>query len=185
MIATHKISGTRMRHIAERAGMSQGNLHYYFSTKEDLFRALLLRMLKGFLEGRRSDLEDPVRHPAETLAVFFRQEKEILEQRRETMYAFFDFWVQGTRDPDIREQIKGMYAAWRADIQKVVDRGVQQGAFSAAHASLVPWLMVALMDGAALQYLIDDGKMNLEAYLASGLGMVLRLLEPMSQQGSG
>lgn len=175
-IAEHKISGTRMRHIAEKAGMSQGNLHYYFPTKMDLFCALLNDMLAGFVSERKRDVADESLAPEHVLGVFFHQEQEILEQRAKVMNVFFDFWVQGTRDPTICEQIWVMYQAWRRDIERVVQRGIKKGVFDPTHASQVPALMVAIMDGGALQYLIQREAFDLEEYLTSAYEMILRLL---------
>jgi len=175
-ITENKISGTRMRHIAEKAGMSQGNLHYYFPTKADLFRALLDDMLTEFVSERERDIDDASLNPIVTLGVFFQQEREILQKRGKTMDVFFDFWVQGTRDAAIRKQIQNMYAAWRSDMAKVVARGVEQGTFDPTYAALVPSMMVSLMDGGALQYLIDCEAFDLEGYLRTGHEMILRLL---------
>lgn len=175
-IADHKISGTRMRHIAEKAGMSQANLHYYFPTKRDLFHALLDDMLKGFIREREQNVDDASLNPKAALAVFFQQEDEILKRRATTMKVFFDFWVQGTRDQAIGKQIQRMYAVWRRDMAKVVARGVEQGVFDSTYAMLVPGLMLSLMDGGALQYLIERDCFDLVDYLAAAYEMVLRLL---------
>lgn len=175
-IAEQNISGTRMRHIAKKAGMSQGNLHYYFPTKTDLYRALLEDMLRIFVSDREQDIDNSSLRPKEALAVFFSQEEEILKRRSNLMNVFFDFWVQGTRDQEIRKQIQNMYAAWRRDLSKVVLRGVEQGEFDPAYADLVPGLVVSLMDGGALQYLIERENFDLKGYLASAYEMVLRML---------
>jgi TetR/AcrR family transcriptional regulator len=175
-IAEHKISGTRMRHIAVKAGMSQGNLHYYFPTKADLFRALLDDMLASFVSERERDVTDETLAPERALEVFFLQERKILRQRSKIMIVFFDFWVQGTRDPTIREQIRVMNQAWREDMERVVQRGVKMGAFDPTRAAQVPALMVSIMDGGALQYLIQRESFDLDGYLTSAYVMVLHLL---------
>jgi AcrR family transcriptional regulator len=175
-IAENKISGTRMRHIAAKAGMSQGNLHYYFPTKADLFSALLDDMLASFVGERERDVTDETLAPERALEVFFLQERKILKQRSKIMNVFFDFWVQGTRDPAIREQIRVMYQAWREDMERVVQRGVKMGDYDPTRALQVPALMVAIMDGGALQYLIQRETFDLEGYLTSAYEMILRFL---------
>ncbi len=49
-IFVEKISGARLRQVARRAGMSQGNLHYYYPTKDELFQALLDHLLKNHIQ---------------------------------------------------------------------------------------------------------------------------------------
>lgn len=44
-------AGARMREIAEAAGINKALLHYYFRSKEGLYRAVLERELSSFLRG--------------------------------------------------------------------------------------------------------------------------------------
>lgn len=175
VLAENKISGTRMRQIAHQAGMSQGNLHYYFPSKDDLFIELLDHLLASFVEGRKDILKDESIPPQHKLAYILNQDRDIIVNRKE-MDIFFDFWVQGTRNPHIRSKIASLYMRWRQDIQGVIDEGIEQGAFNPRHAAMVPFLLVALMDGAALQYLIDPENFDLEAYFITANQMILKML---------
>jgi AcrR family transcriptional regulator len=175
-IAEKKISGTRMRLIAERAGMSQGNLHYYFPTKTDLFLALLDDMLAQFVEEREAWLTASEQGPPEKLAAFIAQKEQLLLGNRSLMQAYYDFWVRGTADPAVRAQFQHMYDTWRADIERVVQEGVAQGVFDPRGAPEAPALLVALMEGAAMQYLIDSERFNLHAHFRAAKEMVFRLL---------
>jgi TetR/AcrR family transcriptional regulator len=174
-IAEDKISGTRMRRIADRAGMSQGNLHYYFPSKAELFSALLEDMLASFVEDRERELLKGDMSPLKKLELFFDQMCHIILERRRQMYAFYDFWVQGTADDEIRRMIQKMYARWRDDIRQVIEQGVEQGVFEASAADGVPPLMVSLMEGAALQCLIDGEGLDLEAYFERAMRIISSL----------
>jgi TetR/AcrR family transcriptional regulator len=44
------LKGARSDQLAEAAGMSKPNLHYYFHTKEDLYVAVLERTLRNWIE---------------------------------------------------------------------------------------------------------------------------------------
>ena len=176
VIAEYKISGTRMRQISARAQMSQGNLHYYFPSKAQLFIALLDDILKSFVQERAAQLNDMELEPKEMLSVFFHQERKILEQHRSFKDVLFDFWVQGTKDPKIAHKFQNMYATWRGDISKVISRGVERGVFNTKYADLIPNLMLSLMEGAALQFLVDSEAIDLDAYFATAEKMVLDLL---------
>lgn len=176
VIAEHKISGTRMRQIASSAQMSQGNLHYYFPSKAQLFIALLDDILRFFVEERAEQLNEMELEPKEMLKVFFRQEKKILRQHREFKDVLFDFWVQGTKDPIIAHKFRNMYATWRGDIKKVISRGVERGVFNTTYIDLIPNLMLSLMEGAAMQYLIDSESIDLDSYFKTTENMILDLL---------
>ena len=176
-IFNDKISGARLRQVARRSGMSQGNLHYYYPTKDELFQALLDHLLKTFVREREMLMSDHMLQPQEKLRVFFNQQIELIRRAKEVVI-FFDFWVQGTKDASIRKKIRGMYARWREDIQSVITEGVQQGVFSASRAAQMPALLASIMDGATLQYLMDARALDLQAYFDTAYDMVLAALAP-------
>ena len=175
-VGDKKIAGTRMREIARRAGMSQGHLHYYYPAKDGLFLALLDYMGNLFTEERKGWVGDATLDPRSKLQKFLSQEKELISQRGDLMRARHDFAVQGTSDSDIAERIRGLYASWRADISAVIAEGVERGDFGRRCAVSVPNLMVALMEGAMLQYLIDPENFDLDGYFDISHEMVLGVL---------
>lgn len=176
-IATDTISGSRMRQFARAAGMSQGNLHYYFPSKTALFTALLEEMLRSFVEERQTKLADSRLSPGEKLWVFLSQMQEILVKRGNQQLVFYDFWVQGTRDTEMRGMMQKMYGRWRQDIEAVVAEGIRLGEFDPEQASIIPTLMVSLMEGAALQYLIQNDAVELNAYFETAHEVVVGLLK--------
>lgn len=175
-IYTSKISGARLRQVARQAGMSQGNLHYYFPTKNELYRSLLDHLLNVFTADRQAILADRSISSHDKLRHFFDQQIELIERRKEVII-FFDFWVQGTADPEIRTKISGMYRKWRADIEQVISEGIAGGEFSAENAAQVPPLLASIMDGASLQTLTDENAIDLKRYFAAAYRMALSLLE--------
>jgi TetR/AcrR family transcriptional regulator len=176
-ISQEKISGTRMRQIAANANMSQGNLHYYFPSKSELFNALLVEMLRNYVEERQQTIADEQLEPMEQLSYFFYQIKPLLLKENPDKIVIFDFWVQGTKDLKVQELYKKMYITWRQDIDSVVRRGVEQKVFSPQYAAVIPNLMVSLMEGVALQYLIDHESVELDAYLSASIKMIEKLLK--------
>lgn len=174
-ILSDKISGARLRQVARRSGMSQGNLHYYYPTKDELFQALLDHLLRTFVEERKLLLADNSVQPEEKLRFFFNQQMDLIHRAKEVVI-FFDFWVQGTKDAKIRKKIQGMYARWREDIQSVIEEGVRQGVFAAEKTAPVPALLASIMDGASLQYLMDPKAIDLQAYFDTAYEMVMNQL---------
>lgn len=170
-----KISGARLRQVARKAGMSQGNLHYYFPTKDELYKSLLDHLLEIFVNERKAILADRSIHPRQKLQYFFEQQIKLIQRQKEVII-FFDFWVQGTADAEIQKKIAGMYSKWREDIQHVIEQGVQDGEFTADSISQVPALLASIMDGASLQYLMDENAVDLQAYFQAARRMVLALL---------
>lgn len=174
-IFTKKISGARLRQVARQAEMSQGNLHYYFPTKDELYKALLDHLLQIFVEERQSILSESSIHPQQKLRYFFDQQIELIQRQKEVVI-FFDFWVQGTADQEIRRKINRMYSKWRDDIELVISEGIHKGVFSNANAKILPALLASIMDGASLQSLMDENTFDLNEYFRVGYEMVLKML---------
>ena len=175
VIAREKISGTRMRHIAEEAGMSQGILHYYFNTKKELLSKLLDYILLQFRTERDQDFALSEGSPRAKLHAFFSEKKRSIDQKK-MEFIQFDFWVQGTTDPELREKIQKSYENWRYNLYEVIEEGVQKGDFRADRVDQVPALTVSLLMGGSVQFLIDDTAFNLETYLAAAEEMIFNYL---------
>ena len=62
--------GTTMRQISAAAGLPKANLHYYFGTKERLYRAVLENILALWLDDMNPI--QPEADPAEALAAYIR-----------------------------------------------------------------------------------------------------------------
>ena len=175
VIAENKISGTNLRQIAKQAGISLGTLHYYFPSKAELLLALLDYMRNLFGEGQKEIMEQHL-SPPEKLNHFILQEQRFLIEKRQMLEVFFDFWSQGLQDPEIQSRIQMIYDRWRLDIETVAAEGVQTGDFAPDIAPMIPFLMVSIMEGAALQYLIDNTVFDLEAYFETSHKMIIGMV---------
>lgn len=178
VIAEKKISGTRLREIAARAGVSTGTLNYHFPSKEVLLQSLLNEMDRVFNEERPVFLSGMGLNPTKKLKWFLDQEKQLLSDRRQLAEVFVDFWGHGLTDEQVRAKIRHMYGRWRGDIEAVIEEGMAADAFAVTNKSLASALVVSLMEGAALQYLIDSPAIDLQDYFAASLAMVLSYLRP-------
>jgi AcrR family transcriptional regulator len=174
-IAQRSLEGTRMRHIAEAAGVSQPSLHYYFDNKDALIVALLDRLLAEFRATREQGLA-AASSPEGKLRVFLEQQKEFLLKSPKTLEVYYDFWVQATKRPSVREKMKRMQTHWRSVIGAVLDEGVRQRAFSSARSEVAPALIVSLLHGAALQYIIEPESFDLDAYFEEVERWLARLI---------
>jgi TetR/AcrR family transcriptional regulator len=71
VFARHGFEGATMAQLAAAAGLPKANLHYYFGTKERLYRAVLEGILALWLDDAVIWIT-PRRHPAEGLAGYVR-----------------------------------------------------------------------------------------------------------------
>lgn len=164
VVAKEKISGTRMHIIAKEASMSQANLHYHFSTKHDIMVALLESIQEEFSKGRRKYIDIENKALDDNVRGFFEQKKDDILINKKMEYAQMDYWVQSTVNEEMRETFKKTFNIWRENISDVLPKDTNEN---------LPYIMVSLMLGASLQYLIDEGKFNLDDYFKVAEKMVM------------
>ncbi len=85
-----------MAQLAAAAGLPKANLHYYFGTKEGLYRAVLEGILALWLDDAAEWIV-PERHPADGLAGYVRAKM-----------------MHSRLRPDASRIFAGRTAAWRA-----------------------------------------------------------------------
>ena len=175
VVEDYTISGTRMHLIAKKAEMFPSNIHYYYRTKDELLLALQQKVLNKCLK-----LRDDIRvHTVDTLEsqlnVFFEQKKVFIMEYREFDYAEIDFWVQGRVNSNIKKGFADSFSGWREEIRQVLEKyipDVQDEAkvYLAAH-------VVSILEGATIQYLMDENSFDLDKYFAIGKKMILTMIK--------
>lgn len=103
-------AGATMGDIADRAGLPKANLHYYFGTKEELYRAVLdniLRMWLAPIDSIRPDAD-----PAAALTAYVTAKLEASRARPNASKVFANEILHGAT------QVRGFLAD---DLRRLVD----------------------------------------------------------------
>ena len=179
VVKEHTISGTRMHLIAEKAGMVQSNLHYYFKSKRDIMYALQKKVLEKCLELReryRNNMESDTLE--NELDVFISQKKDFIIKYREYDYAEMDFWVQGRIDEETRLRFAESFSGWRTEIKMMLEKHAHN--LSDESKKYLPYMIVSFLEGATIQYLIDENLFNLDNYFEFGKKIILKSIKEES-----
>lgn len=172
-IAREKISGTRMHLIAKDAEMSQSNLHYYYPTKNELLIALLDELQERFSKKRSESVDLQNKSFDENLIGLFEEKKDVILNDKKIDYAQFDYWVQGTVNPEIRSKFQKTFDEWREDIGEVLQKNEHYNDIDPEYMQMFPYIIVSLMMGASMQYLIDEEKFDLDQYFKVARKMII------------
>ena len=164
IVSKEKISGTRMHMIAKEANMSTANLHYHFSSKNDILISLLDKMQEEFSNDRKNYISLENKTVGENIRGLFDQKKNDILNKKEFDYTQIDYWVQGTVNEEIRLKFENTFDIWRDSIREVLSKGEQIGDKDQKYYNMLPYLTVSLMLGASLQYLTDQGEFDLDEY---------------------
>lgn len=175
VVADKTISGTRMHLIAEYADMVQSNVHYYFKTKEDLLGALQDKVQEDYIEFRRDAVKAKKDTLQEQLHVFFQQKMEMITTRPQYDYIELDFWVQSRCDEKIKDKLCKIFIKWRGDVRKMLKKYIPEE--DEAKISLVSTIVISMLEGATIQYLLDEGCFDLNEYFEQCEKMIVQYLE--------
>lgn len=149
VITEHGFDHTTIRDIAERANASNGSVHYYFKTKDELLRAAFLETEARFRARTRNELSE-------------LRGLEKLKRLGESCFALdsdslaqwnieIDLWQQAARNEEIRSVFEETNSAWVTFISAAIAEGIGDGDLKAdlnVHDTALE--LAALIDGLGL-----------------------------------
>ena len=146
--------------VAETAGFSKGAVYSNFSSKEELFLALLDRHLEQELHAVTSlfasgpEDEDSHQRPRPAPAPFARH----LEETRTWNLLTMEFWLYAMRDERARERLAARYRAARVQLAaRLRERFRADGGSPPVSADYLAWAVLALGTGLAVQAYLEPG----------------------------
>jgi AcrR family transcriptional regulator len=146
------IDQVRLAEIARRAGMSSGQVMYYFTSKEHI----LLETLAW------QEHQDTMRRHAALARVTgaWRQLQRLVElylpgtRPDPSWILWLEAWARAPHDKQVSRFLEELLDPWRDDLAALVTRGVAEGAFAPpADIDSFTRRFIALLDGLALQRL--------------------------------
>lgn len=168
--ARETLAGLTIRSVGEEAGLSSGLVLFHFESKELLLMSLLERLLQQTLEGSVAAAEaseDPV--PREAFRSLLTREVQRVSADRERTELFFDYWVMGTCQPEIRQRLRASLERYRELIATftapLLERAPKELTRMTPHGFAA--MAVSFIEGCALQAVIDPTAFDIEAYLAN------------------
>ncbi|QSR85299.1 TetR/AcrR family transcriptional regulator [Methylacidimicrobium sp. B4] len=141
VLVEHGFEGLRTRRVAERAGVNVATLHYYFATKEKLIEGLA-----DYLGERFRTLHAPgpprARNPGlARLRQEFADGDFYWAKERRLLLVMQELIHRARRSPAIARILQRLLAEWRSDLEAMLRKGTEEGAFRPE---------IAPADGAAL-----------------------------------
>ena len=117
VLVTAGYANFSMRRVATEAGVSVGNLQYYFSTKDTLTAALLDNVIEDYLVDF-----DAMRSTGTPREQFERIIRAVFEDLRtpDTTRFFPEIWSLSNHEPQLTAKVDGMYARYRAVLAELV-----------------------------------------------------------------
>lgn len=162
VIAEATIGGVRMRLVAERSGMSQANLHYYYKTKYELLMAVLAELQRQFAQERAERKKFHANGLKENLNLFTEQKKEIILNQPVYDFVQFNYWTYACFDEKVRDIMFQLNEEWRSAMRETIHEYAP--AVSEEHLQMLSYMMVSMLMGVSIQYLHRPGSIDLDEY---------------------
>lgn len=179
VLAAKGYARTSLLDIAKEAGMSKGALHYHFPTKESLVSKVLESALESIAHRTLDAWLEASGDPLQALRSSVKELWVIRRQRTDEVAVVADLLAQALYDESLKPQLAGYFrfAAQQVN-QTLVPHLSRMGLRLRVPGELVPRILVALLDGLAMQHYVDPGSVDDEGLLRAVEGMALGLFEP-------
>ena len=115
--------GATMQLIADMAGLPKANLHYYFATKEELYRRVVQEIFEIWLQAAASFDQAP--GPAEGIGAYVEAKMDISRRHPHGSKVWAAEVMQGA--PVIQDYLETTLRAWTEDRARVIQRWIDEG----------------------------------------------------------
>jgi TetR/AcrR family transcriptional regulator len=179
--ALHGYRGASTQAIADRAGLPKSNVHYYYKNKEQLYTAVLERIMHLWNEV----LEDVTREddPAAVLSTFIRKKVELSYTHPRASKLFAMEIIAGA--PQVKNYIRTDMRQWFRSKTAVMEQWIEDGKM----APVDPVHLIFLIWSATQHYADFDAQiltlMNRAEYEPSDVEEISAFLIDMVLKGCG
>jgi AcrR family transcriptional regulator len=156
--------GTSLDRVAAEAGFTKGAVYAHFTTKADLFLAILERRV-----DRRLRAQEAAGAQAQSYEELIGQAAEqwgaVMQDERAWTLLLLEFWIHAARDPELREQVAAQHHRTHAAIAGLVAAVRERsGTTLAAGDEDVSTVIMALGNGLNLDGLLFSGTPRVDLY---------------------
>ena len=148
-----------VKDIARRANVHYGVIHYYFKSKDEIVSAMADSIIARY-EHLLLERIQPIPTASEKLRVAtdFLVDEFIFNRRLNRV--FYNLVQMAYERKTIRAALQKQLRTYRGHIAEVVSEGIKDGEFAERDSAQIASLMVALVEGMALQWVINPRALN-------------------------
>ncbi|HEV2180028.1 MAG TPA: TetR/AcrR family transcriptional regulator [Gemmatimonadaceae bacterium] len=174
--ARRGLDGLTTRLVAQRAQWSAGLVPFHFKTKEHLLVALLDWLLSSTTVLHVTDDIAGIPEPLARFLALLEREMHRLSSEPRRIRLFFDYWVMGTRHPEIRRKMRAELGRYREAFRPMAEEilRAEPERFGRVTPAGLAGLAVSFIKGCAIQSIIDP-RFDIDEYLAAAHSLLGQL----------
>jgi TetR/AcrR family transcriptional regulator len=131
--------GATMQLIADMAGLPKANLHYYFATKEDLYRTVVQNIFEIWLHA--ADSMDQAAGPVEGIGAYIDAKMEISRRHPDGSKVWASEVMHGA--PVIQDYLETTLREWTTGRAALIQRWIDEGKMAAVNPSHLLYMLWA------------------------------------------
>jgi AcrR family transcriptional regulator len=177
LIAQRGLEGLRFGDVARAAGINNGTLLYYFSSKEALIQAVGAYLVEQFAETAWPANADAPIQPRDQLRWEFADARERLGSDLGVVYT--ELLARAQRDPSVALLLMAIDTGWANWLRGFFISGAQSGAFRPdIDVDLVVTTMMACVRGVGMQALIAEDPRSMEPVMDAVAALIEKWVTP-------
>jgi AcrR family transcriptional regulator len=163
VIAEKGLCDTGIKDVADQAGTSPALVIYYFG-KKDVLLAEALSFADEQFYAQTADAVAELSSARDRLVELVRCSCSVGEADDDfdEWVLWLDLWARAPRDPDVARDRAAMDRRWRTTISGIVRQGQATGEFVPVDPDAFALRLGALIDGLAIQVVLDDPEVTRE-----------------------
>jgi AcrR family transcriptional regulator len=163
VFAERGFAGASLDQIAESAGLTKGAIYSNFTSKDDLFFAMMEEQVLNQVEALRAVLTATSlgTDDQQALKDIGRLLTDAFPEQREWRLVFLDFWQRAIRDDDVRAQFVAHRRALRTAVTQYVEQILgRPPVLGRLTADDVVTVVLALSNGLAIEQYADPSAVS-------------------------
>lgn len=165
-ICERGLAGTRVSDIADRAGISPGNVMYYFATLEDILIEALRLANYGFLDQAVLQAQAmPTARSRLLRLIELGMPSDPAQEPHSQWLLWLDVWARSPRNQTVNAHRRELENRWITAYARIVREGQATGEFRASDPDDFAVRLAALIDGLGKAVVLGDEWMTRERML--------------------
>ncbi len=167
---------SRMNDIAKAAELSKGGVYFHFSSKREIFDALVEEIFNESMLAMKAIRENPgtMAIKFQTLALFYLG---IYATRPEWTGFLVVVSEMAIRDDELRGRLQGLHQVFIDEVQNLLRTGIAAGELRSVNITTTAALLKGMIDGLERHYALGD-QHDLMALVNDAVDMVMNGLAP-------
>jgi len=166
VLARQGYARTSLMDIANEVGMSKGAVHYHFPTKEALITQVLQHAVDAVAERTRK-VWMAGENPLMAVRSALRELWAVRSSLSDDVKVVADLLAQSMHDANLRQPLASYYRIAFSQVEEQLRAAQALGLRPKVDAAFLPRIMHALLDGFALQKMVDPESISDEQVLSA------------------